>query len=308
MAEVAIAKPRFADINLREDVSILRTKFHAAYHDHDLEVVQFRNQNESTRGWKVHVRIERERVEDFVDQFIPFLKRYENSGVLMKVMAYDHSKYANNPEYLKQTDPNYKSGMSQQVGKFITLYVGDEQRNVIPLLTLAADQVIEKIHARTTFEQLTGMGMEARPIIKEPIMGKNRAVSIRWSSDFYGKDRNLDFTERQSEAYNIIKADPEKLAHYKEIQDSEKEISRNGLRNTRLLNRMDIVSQETKGNLVVVKDANGYDLAKIEYVDTDYHKVGVKMLEGKDRGKSKELALVAISRTPYERLQESKAS
>jgi hypothetical protein len=268
--------------------------------------ILFYHEHVPNRGWKLHVRIDRNKILDFLDEFLPVIKKYVDEGrkIEMKVATQAFSKYLD-LEYTK----------NQQVGKVITLYVDREEKDLIPILTFLIDYIVEKKGIDTVYNQLKREGFEnPGEIMKEIFLGKTNAVTMRWSSYFSPKNKReeeIDNYERTTNAYRVILKDYELRKEFEKIYDKTRELS-----TSRLISRKEL-SSAREGDIISVKLLEGgeevYRLAKIvnykgkgKLTSSIYRLLGkkdyieVQPLEGPYKNKTIKLKTKYVASAAYE--------
>lgn len=157
-------------------------------------------------GWKVHLRPGRYQYLPFSKSVIPVLNGYWLDYGYQGFQV----KFAGMDDYFELADAT-----SQQVCKFITIYVPKEIEHIIPALVRDIDAVTGSNVA--VYHDLLAQEGDPRAMFKEEVLGKTKIASIRWSSDFSGRDKDEDKRERTTDAAHIIAEDTERLRSFMKI-------------------------------------------------------------------------------------------
>ena len=255
------------------------------------------------RGWKIHVGIglknesEKRKVVKVLEELINFLKKYTLENKLtFKLASFELMKefsYSNNP----------------QRGKQITIYIPEENEELVPILVRHLEYFLEK-HKNEVYL------VKADDRSNKPLW-EGGVISIRWST-YLAPQKYSEFVKDEYEREGPW----EKVVEYAKKEEKLKEIEKTlkTLEKARYMNRFEVIEAIEKGNfdelkqkIIAVPDIYGgkykaYFAHLIEDIFYDRqegrYKVKAKALEGPYAGKIRYLKLDRISREPEKLLKE----
>ena len=232
-----------------------------------------------------------------LEELINFLKKYTLENKLtFKLASFELMKefsYSNNP----------------QRGKQITIYIPEENEELVPILVRHLEYFLEK-HKNEVYL------VKADDRSNKPLWGGG-VISIRWST-YLAPQKYSEFVKDEYEREGPW----EKVVEYAKKEEKLKEIEKTlkTLEKARYMNRFEVIEAIEKGNfdelkqkIIAVPDIYGgkykaYFAHLIEDIFYDRqegrYKVKAKALEGPYAGKIRYLKLDRISREPEKLLKE----
>ncbi len=174
-------------------------------------------------GFKVHIRVSDSDYEKFAMEYLPSLaQQAEKNKIDFKIVGSKGEKAFSVDNCLEQAEAGGRE-VSSQVGKMITIYVPENKSELVADIVNNAEKAAQRIKPKSTLQELRDKGVkDPNSVMKEVLLGQSNIVSVRWSSDFYGRDHALDVKERKADAADVINADPKRKQMFDSIKNKIK--------------------------------------------------------------------------------------